>query len=210
MNIKTMNAAFQVKSLNDDGTFTGYGSIFNTPDDVKDIVQPGAFKKSLAEHQAKGRMPALLWHHNHREPIGVYLEMKEDAHGLFVRGQLLKDQVQKAAEVYALMKAGAISGLSIGYSIRVDEYNRDTGETKLIELDLWEVSPVTFPCHDDARVNGVKDRDQIKTERDFENFLRDSGFSKSDAIGITSRGFKLRDSAAKPPDLSALIKTMRG
>jgi HK97 family phage prohead protease len=171
-------------------------------DYYKDVVVPGAFKKSLAEWKARNSMPALLWQHNSAQPLGVYEEMFEDDRGLYVRGKLLKDYVHQAGEAYALMKAGAVTGLSIGYRTIVDEYDRETGITTLKELDLWEVSAVTFPANDLARVESVKN---VKTKRDFENFLRESGFTKSEAVRIASTGFERRDSARDNAELTKLI-----
>lgn len=203
MQKKYLTRPFDIKAVSDDGTFEGYGSVFHVEDDYKDVVVPGAFEKSLADWQAKEKMPALLWQHQASEPIGVYEEMYEDAHGLFVRGRLLKDDVAQAGEAYALLKAGAISGLSIGYRKIVDEYDRETGITILKELDLWEVSAVTFPANDQARIENVK---CITTRRDFELFLRESGFSKSQATRIAGQGFERRESAANDADLAKMIQ----
>ena len=122
---------------------------------------------------------------------------------MWVRGQLLKDDVALAKEAYALMKAKAVTGLSIGYRTIVDEFDRDTGITTLKELDLWEVSIVTFPANDLARIENVK---SITTVRDFEEFLRESGFSKSEALRIASNGFERRESAAENAENKKLIE----
>jgi len=185
----------KVKSVNDDGTFEGYGSVFHVEDSYKDVVVPGAFVKSIAHHKTKGMMPALLWQHNSSKPLGVWEEMKEDEHGLFCKGRLLIEDVQLAKEAHALLKAGAISGLSIGYRTIIDEYDRESGIVTLKELELWETSLVTFPANDAARVTGVKNI------RDFEKFLRDSGYAKSEATRIASNGFERRESAADDAEL---------
>ena len=175
----------EIKAVNDDGTFEGYGSVFHIEDDYKDVVIPGAFVKSIAHHKSKGIMPALLWQHNSAKPLGVWEEMAEDEHGLKCKGRLLIDDVQLAKEAHALLKAGAISGLSIGYRTIVDEYDRDSGVSTLKELELWETSLVTFPANDAARVTSVK------SVRDFETFLRDAGgFSIAEAKTIALYGFK--------------------
>lgn len=209
MNLKHIARPLTVKTISDDGIFEGYGSVFNIEDSYKDVVVPGAFKKSLSKWEQKGMRPALLWQHDSRQPIGVYEEMKEDGHGLFVVGRLLKDEVQKAAEAHALLKAKAISGLSIGYCTIVDEYNRETGVNVLKEVDIWETSLVTFPANDAARVTEVK---SITTIREFEKFLRDAGFSRSEAKRIAGKGFERRE--AVEDELAALIKetiaSMRG
>jgi len=201
MKKKYLARPFELKAIDDDGTFEGYGSVFHVEDSYKDVVLPGAFAKSLTVWSQKQALPAMLWQHNASKPVGVYETMYEDTHGLFVRGRLLKDEVALAGEAYALLKAGAVTGLSIGYSTVVDEYDRETGITTLKELDLWEVSVVTFPANDAARVDSVK---SIATRRDFERFLRDSGFPKSQAIRIAGQGFERRESA----DDAELIKLL--
>ncbi|SHO52860.1 prohead peptidase. Unknown type peptidase. MEROPS family U35 [Desulfopila aestuarii DSM 18488] len=201
--MKYMARPFEVKAIADDGTFEGYGSVFHVEDSYRDVVAPGAFSKSLAGWRAKGSLPPVLWQHSSAHPVGPYLEMKEDGSGLWVRGQLLKDDVALAKEAYALMKAKAVTGLSIGYRTIVDEFDRETGITTLKELDLWEVSIVTFPANDLARIENVK---SITTVRDFEEFLRESGFSKSEALRIASNGFERRESAAENAENKKLIE----
>lgn len=203
MKIKHLTRPFDIKAVEDNGIFEGYGSVFNVEDSYRDIVVKGAFVKSLAGWKAKKSMPPVLWQHDSGKPIGVYEEMHEDDHGLFVRGKLLKDDVSQAREAYALMKAGAVSGLSIGYKTIVDEYDRETGINTLKELDLWEVSPVTFPANDLSRIDNVK---SFKTIRDFEEFLRESGFSKSEAIRIASKGFERRESADKDTEENGTLE----
>lgn len=193
MQTKYITTPFKVKSIDDSGIFEGYGSVFNFIDHSKDVVVPGAFSASLADWKTKNRMPPILWQHDSRKPIGVYEEIKEDGTGLFVRGKLLVGEVVQATEAHALMKAGALSGLSIGYRIIVDEYDRESGINTLKQLELWEVSPVTFPDNDRARITEIK---SIETKREFEKFLRESGFSKSEAIRIASKGFERRESAS--------------
>lgn len=208
LKVKYITSLFEIKSVEESGIFEGYGSVFNLVDHSKDVVVKGAFEKSLESWKQKGQMPPILWQHDSRNPIGVYEKVYEDSVGLFVRGQLLIDDVQQAKEAYALMKAGALSGLSIGYIPVVDEYDRETGITTLKELDLWEVSPVTFPDNDLARVSDVKSASEITTKRDFESFLRESGFSKSEAIRIASKGFERRESADPTEDaeLKSILK----
>ncbi|WP_410498141.1 HK97 family phage prohead protease [Chitinibacter sp. S2-10] len=118
-------------------------------------MQKGAFSASLEKSQSEKRLPAMLWQHRQGEPIGVYTTMREDDVGLYVEGKLaLKTQL--GAEAYELMKMGAVGGLSIGYVSRDDSYDRVTGVRTLKQIDLYEVSVVTFPANDAARVTGVK------------------------------------------------------
>ncbi len=181
---KYMVVPFDLKKLDTakEGSFEGYGSIFGNTDAYKDIVAPGAFKKSL-----KNRMPALLWQHRSDMPIGIYPTMKEDDIGLFVQGELNTD-VQQGKEAYSLLKQGALNGLSIGYQALNWDYDEKTGIRTLNQIDLWEVSLVTFPANAEALVQTVKSLPQ--TEREFDRFLRDAGFGTDGAKTITSKGFK--------------------
>ena len=133
----------------------GYASLFGCSDQGGDIVKAGAYQKSLADLNAKGRSVKMLWQHDPAQPIGIWDEVREDAKGLYVKGRLLKN-VEKGREAVALIAAGAIDGLSIGYRTVRAEKLRDPKDGKaarlLSELELWEVSLVTFPMLPDARL----------------------------------------------------------
>jgi len=189
MNKHYFTSALELKSLNEKGEFTGYGSVFGNIDSYGDVVVKGAFRNFLSAN-SPGSVK-LLWQHNPENPIGVYDEIREDDTGLFVKGRLLVDDVQKAREAYALLKNGALSGLSIGYSVNQDgaKYG-DDGVRYLKDLKLFEISIVTFPANSSANVNGIKSANQIKTIRDFERLLRDVGYSQQQAKAIASDGFK--------------------
>lgn len=192
MQNKTLDFRLKIKAIAEDGTFEGYGSVFNVVDSYSDVVLPGAFAKSLEAHQAAGTMPKLLWMHNSAQPIGIFTEMREDNIGLYVKGKLTLE-VQQAAEAYALLKAGAIDGLSIGYVPKIWEYDQNKGINYLKELDLWETSLVTFPANTSARINVVKAVKEGKTPniRELEAVLCDAlGFSKRDAMSLLARGYK--------------------
>lgn len=191
--MKTRDFELQVKAVEDDGTFSGYGSIFGVEDSYGEVVQQGAFADSLKEIKAKGRPVPVLWQHSTRDPIGTYEELKEDKKGLFVKGKLLIDDLPLAKQAHALMKAGAVSGLSIGYLVRESNYDEKTKIRTLLKLDLMEISIVTFPAADDARIDAVKakiTRGEHITIREFEGILREKGFSRSDAEDIAAFGFK--------------------
>lgn len=194
MKHKVIQRPFEVKKIDEDGTFEGYGSVFGAVDAYRDIVLPGAFANSLAEHEEKGTMPALLWQHNPTEPVGVWLEMREDDHGLFARGQLALN-TQRGSEARELLLMKALRGLSIGYSIPKGgiKYDEETDTSELSEIKLWETSLVTFPANAEATVTEVRsklDGGTYPTEREFERFLtRDAGFTRSDAQKIISNGF---------------------
>ncbi|KVU27554.1 HK97 family phage prohead protease [Burkholderia ubonensis] len=194
MLVKRMDCGFEIKAVKDTGEFEGYGSVFNVIDSYGDIVQPGAFTKSLSAWAAKGRLPAMLWQHQASEPIGVYTAMHEDQYGLFVAGRLLVDDDPLAKRAHAHMKAGSISGLSIGYSLAEGGYTYDSGKGAFLlsEINLWEVSPVTFPANEDARVQTVKSAlaaGTLPDARTFESMLRDMGFSEKQAGILISKGY---------------------
>jgi phage head maturation protease len=135
----------------------------------------------------------MLWQHNPTMPIGVWRTMREDAKGLYVEGELADTQLGR--EAYSLLKMGALSGLSIGFNVVDEAFNRKTNTRELRAVNLWEVSPVTFPANGDARVAQVKFAGSAMTVREFERFLRDAGgFSISQAKSIAARGYQaLRD-----------------
>lgn len=187
--------AFKADVVNDNGTFSGYGSVFGNVDSYKEIVAPGAFKSSLALIKDSGDPLPVLWQHNAGQPIGGYTALLEDERGLKVDGFLLKDDVALAREAYALMKARVVKGLSIGYYVRADSYDEKTSIRTLTELDLREISVVTFPANEEAQVENVKhalrhmlDAGQLPSVKNFEDFLREAGFSKSQAAAIAVHG----------------------
>ncbi len=189
MEIKYLDRPFEVKAIQQDGTFEGFGSVFGNVDSYKEVVAAGAFAESLASWKTAGRLPPVLWQHRSGEPIGPYLEMEERPVGLWVKGQLLVDDVQKAKEAHALMKAKAVNGLSIGFVTREDSYDRVTGIRTLKKVDLWEVSVVTFPANPSAQISSVKSAiDAVQTLSEAEDFLRDVGrLSKAQATAFISR-----------------------
>lgn len=184
---------FEVKSVDEAGTFTGYGSVFDLVDHGNEIVVKGAFAESLKARADKGRKLPILWQHKSSEPIGVFESVEEDEHGLKMTGRLLIADVQQAKEAYALMKAGAVTGMSIGYNVLDDATDSKSRVRSLIKLDLQETSIVTFPMNDAARIDAVKTRilaGEKPTIREFEEILREKGFSRSDAEHIAVHGFK--------------------
>ena len=140
-------------SIEPDGHFSGYASLFGETDLSRDIVMPGAFAKSIRARGPSGIR--MLFQHDPATPIGTWQEVREDGRGLFVRGRLMTE-VARAREVLALMRAGAIDGLSIGFRTVKGQTDAKTGVRRLIEVDLWEISVVTFPMLPAARVSAVK------------------------------------------------------
>lgn len=184
METKHFNCKAEFKLLDDKkGIFEGYGSIFGNIDSYRDIVEKGAFERSLRENG----LPTLLWQHDTREVIGRYTEAVEDERGLRVRGELNLD-VQKGKEAYALLKQGAMRGLSIGYIVRKYEIDEEEEVKRLTDVDLMEVSVVTFPANREATVTNTKRAENI---RDFEILLREvGGYSASQAKLIAAKGFR--------------------
>ena len=182
--------ALQIKAAADDGTVEGYGSVFGVRDNYDDVIAKGAFVQSLKDHKAAGTMPAMLWQHDADKPIGVWTEMVEDEKGLRIKGQLAMETV-KGKEAHALLKMGALNGLSIGFMSKEWAYDRETEVRTLTAIDLWEVSLVTFPANEKARVTNVKSADELQAPKDAEKVLRDAGFSKSDATAFVSRVMRM-------------------
>jgi len=187
---ETRAYALQIKATGEDGSIEGYGAVFNVVDNYDDAIAPGAFAASLAAHKSAGTMPAMLWQHDADDPIGIWAEMKEDAKGLMIRGKLCLDTAC-GKEAYALLKMGAITGLSIGFISKQWAYNQDSEIRTLTEIDLWEVSLVTFPANEKARITTVKSADEMAAPKDAERILRDAGFSKSDATAFVSRVLRM-------------------
>lgn len=191
LKVRDFQLSLKADGVADDGSFSGYGSVFGVEDSYGEIVAPGAFAESLKELAAKSRLVPVLWQHRSDQPIGVYTSIVEDDHGLKVEGKLLIDKVAQAQEAHALMQAGAVSGLSIGYWVRESSYDEVTNVRTLKKLDLVEVSLVTFPANDDARVEAVKfklSHGELPSVREFEKLLREAGFSKSQATVVANHG----------------------
>jgi HK97 family phage prohead protease len=183
---KSLDCGFQVREVSDNGVIEGYGSVFNVLDSYSDIIAPGAFKATLAEHQASNTMPLMLWQHDTREPIGVWDEMREDAAGLFVKGHLLLE-LPLAQKALVLLKARAIRGLSIGFWTRSWAYDADKDIRTLTGVDLVETSVVSMPANPKAMVTSVKSIESLESIRDAEHMLRERGFSKAEAVALVSK-----------------------
>jgi len=200
MELKHLNTAFDVKAVEEDGTFEGYASVFDVIDEGLDVVRKGCFADSVSR-----RKPKMLWQHFSDEVIGVYDEVREDDTGLYVKGRILTE-VQKGAEALALLRAGAIDSMSIGYTVTDSEYAAENNRIRELKaVELYEVSLVTFPMLPAAKVTGVK----CETPKELEKILRDAGFSRKQAKGICSRGFaaitELRDAVDEDGNTEGLI-----
>jgi uncharacterized protein len=191
----------------DDGTVEGYGSVFGVRDNYDDVIALGAFNGSLAAHKTAGTMPAMLWQHDAHSPIGIWTEMVEDSKGLRIKGRLALETT-RGKEAHALLKMGALNGLSIGFMSKQWAYDRDTEVRTLTEIDLWEVSLVTFPANEKARVTNVKaSPDDVNSPKDAERILREAGFSKADATALVSRLMRMGDERRESAQSTAQAMT---
>lgn len=181
----------EIKSLGElgHGVFSGYGSTFGNVDRVGDIVERGAFERTLETHKKNGTMPAMLIHHDMTRPIGRWIDMREDEHGLSVEGKLTTG-VRDADEAYALLKDGAINSMSIGYKVIREDYDHRTGINHLHEVELHELSLVTIPANAAAIVGAVKDAEGNPNIRELEAVLREAGLSRREAKAFLAEGFK--------------------
>ena len=173
----------------DERKFVGYASTFGNEDRVGDVVEKGAFNKSLNRHTREKTMPAMLLHHDLHRPIGRWTTMSEDEKGLYVEGTLTKG-VRDADEAYALLQDGAINSMSIGYYVNDEEWDSKARVNRLKEIELHEVSLVTIPANSAALVTSVKDADGEVNVRDLERALRDAGLSRNEAKKLIAKGFK--------------------
>ncbi|MGC9417793.1 MAG: HK97 family phage prohead protease [Rhodovulum sp.] len=166
-------------ALGEGAAIQGYASLFGAADQGGDVVQSGAYSGCLKRMAAEGRRVKMLWQHDPTQPIGIWDEVREDTRGLYVKGRLLTE-VARAREAAALIAAGALDGLSIGY--RTKRAERDgSGRRLLAELELWEVSLVTFPMLVDARVGA-------KAEENAEALFRELAEAFSGARQVLAEG----------------------
>lgn len=191
MKLERKTFSMEVKEVSKSGEFSGHLSVFNNVDSYGDIVMPGAFKKSLGEWSKRKRLPPILWQHQYVEPIGPFTMLEEDDIGLAFAGRLLVNDVVRAREAHALVENDVVSGMSMGFVTVVDEEDRKTNTRKLIEVDLWEGSIVTFPANKEAQIEAIKSfmvTGELPDLKTFEKFLREAGFSKSQAVAVANHG----------------------
>jgi HK97 family phage prohead protease len=191
----------------DTGEISGYGAVFGNIDNHGDVIEPGAFAKSLADHLAGRTRPVMLWNHNPDRPIGAWESFVEDATGLKLSGRINTD-VQAGREALSLIKQGAVAGLSIGYRVMPGGAQLDgrTGVRRLKSVALHEVSITPFPSNRLATITEAK---SFGSARDFEHFLRESGVSRAAATKLAAGGWpalSTNDNAAAM-DLAAAVKS---
>lgn len=187
-----------------EGVISGYASRFGVVDQGGDKVMPGAYTKSLQAAEGEGRKIKMLWQHDPAQPIGVWEEVREDEKGLFVKGRIMTG-VQKGAEALALIEEGALDGLSIGYrTIRATRGEKNVRELR--ELELWEVSTVTFPMEKGSRISDMKDMEAgnfAGLKRYVESGMRDAGFTGDEAKAAAAACADKVKGMREAPDLTA-------
>lgn len=192
-----LTTSLEIKKLNN-MQFEGHGSVFGNVDYGGDVVLPGAFKRTLAEHRAENSMPSMFWMHDPSRVAGKWLDMSEDEKGLATKGELAPTDLGK--EIHTLLKMEAVKGLSIGYIPMDTDYTSD-GIRLIKEADLIEVSVVSIPMNPKAQIQHVKsrlsamgeyvptDEEVAEAKRDAERFLRNKGFSRKMAMQCASNLF---------------------
>lgn len=209
--IKTLDlsdAELKFDEKTEEGTFSGYASKFNSVDLAGDTIAPGAWTKAI---EKIGVLPIFFNHASDEVPIGKYTKVEQNARGLKVEGKLLLS-IPKAKEVYEAMKAGIVSGLSVGFTCEKGGFEEKADGTGFIFKDiarLHEVSVCTFPCEPKAQVLAIKSEaiESVKSIRDVEQILRDAGLSKSQALALVSKvkGI-LREEAQRESELKTRDK----
>jgi len=207
--MKFLGLPVEFKAFGDSGSFEGYASIFGNIDLGGDVIERGAFKEIIKGRDGKVK---VLNQHSTRDPIGV-AEVKQDDKGLYFQGQLILE-APSARSAYALMKGGALDGMSIGYDVLEGGAKiLESGIRQLKALKLWKISPVTFGMNPLAGIDSVKSSGNITTIREFEDFLRDAGgFSKAQATDIAVGGWKKlndRRDAGEADDATTYLKFLK-
>lgn len=163
--------SMELKCIDAFGKFCGYASVFNIKDSYQDIILPSAFKNSLNSKNIRKDIK-LLWQHEHNKPIGYFNIIKEDSVGLYVEGQILLD-IRQGMEAYRLIQNKSVSGLSIGYVVKKAENDSRNGVRLIKEVDLFEISIVTFPANQYSNITYCKSKSLEETIIEKLNMLRD-------------------------------------
>lgn len=179
------------------GTFSGYGAMFGNTDSYGDVIEKGAFATTLKEWKTRGKLPPMLLQHgggffggsaDDMVPIGQWTSMEENAKGLKVEGKLFALDTQRGRYIHEGLKSGVLDGLSIGFVAREVRYGdgKSEPERTLTDIDLWELSIVTFPANDKARVQHAKSQLSVNELRALEDILGDRGLSRTDrAVAVS-------------------------
>lgn len=207
--MKQLVVPMEIKSVNDKGEFSGYASIFENMDLGQDVVEKGAFKEIVRTPEGK---VLTLFQHDSRGftqsgglPIGLS-EVSQNSKGLKFDGELVMEDpfVQR---VHIHMKKKTLNGMSIGFDVLPGgaEYT-EGGVRRLKALKLWEISVVTFGMNPKARIEAVKGQGQITTIREYEDLLRDAGFSKAQAVALAAGGWKALQQGRRDSDEAGDVK----
>jgi HK97 family phage prohead protease len=202
MNKRIQGPAIEAKVESDRGLIEGHGAIFGNVDLGGDIIQRGAFSRTIAKLKSEGRAPAMLWSHNMDRPIGKWTEFKEDERGLFMRGQINLG-TRDGRDAYAHAREKSAVGLSIGYATLKSDYDTQ-GNRLLKDLELYEVSIVSLPMNTQAGITNVK----LLTPRHAERWLRSHGMSRTAAVKLVAGGWKALSGEAI--ELSEAIDNLLG
>ena len=219
MTISAATLPFEIKFQADSvttGSFEGYGAVFGNVDSYGDVIVKGAFRDSLREWKKLKKLPPMLAQHgglglsdDDGIPVGKWTALEEDETGLKVEGRLINLDTDRGKRLYGAMREGVLDGLSIGYRVKRFTVGTkpDEPRRKLEQIDLREISIVTFPANERARARNVKSASDM-TLREFEAFLRDEGgFSHARAREIARGGYKAapRDESGAD-DLAAMVR----
>lgn len=196
----------ELKFSDQPGAISGYASVFGVRDQQGDIVQPGAFASTLTAWQAKGKLPLMLWMHNPAEPIGRWTSMCEDGRGLKVAGVINLD-VAKGREAHAMLKAGDVDGLSIGFVSRKHSFGPDRKTRLLAAVDLYEISVVSIPSNPDATIGETK---HLGSRVELEDLLRAGGLSRGAARKIAAGGWPALQASTSNQDYAARARALAG
>lgn len=210
MNIKTkgVKGTFKVKDGGAEGTFSAYGNTFDHVDLANDMTMKGAFTKCIEAWNVMNEQPQLLGQHGHTQnPIGIITSMKEDVNGLLFEGEFCL-QTQAGLEAYELVKMGALKRFSIGYNVIKQRMNTK-GVNELHELDVHEISLVTFACDTNSLVQSVKSavKDGEDPTRLIQKALQEAGFSKRAAQSAMTAAIKSKSNEDSMPNKLEQFKT---
>lgn len=182
----------EIKELTQAGTFSGMASVYGIIDSDNDIIQAGAFSESIARRKVK-----MLWQHDRDEPIGIFTKIEERGNILYVEGELAMG-VEQADAAYILLKQGAVDGLSVGFVTKEYDYDVDSNVRTITKAELYEVSIVTFPANEAAKITNVKSFQEL-LPKDVERALRkEFNLSQSEAKAFMAKGY----SAVKQCDVA--------
>ena len=193
------------KALSEDGTFEGYASTFGNEDSGGDTIRKGAFKAGLEKLRKEKRKIKMLWQHDRYTPIGGFPVFDEDSKGLWVQGKLTLG-VQKSDETRLLMLDDVIDSMSIGGYVIKELWDNKTFKRELLEIELREISPVTFAANTQARIEAVKSLEEAVTIGELEAYLRDvGGFSAKEAKAVISKA----KSCTPQRDVAGFARTLQ-